>query len=153
MAPTHVLDDEFYTRPRNIIYFRQLPCGPNYLIIVSNFINNFFGKFCISMLRALCLVLTSLSNHIKHILFLSPKKKMLRINATRIITRMTDIDPFWNFSKMHLIRNSMCFFISQSSIIASIFSCTPPPTFICFFNFRPKFIHRMPIASFRGGVQ
>lgn len=68
-------------------------------------------------------------DHVDGIITLSPKKKVLRSYASRIVAFVKYAKAFWNFSEVNFPRNSMCGFhlISQSepSIALRLARCAP----------------------------
>jgi len=81
------------------------------------------------------------------IIALCSNKQVIWTHACRIITRMTNLQPFWNWSEAHFPRKSVCLNHSFSirkadTSISSPFSFSessnPKPASFCFLHKRPE---------------
>lgn len=132
----------------NTIFFCQTTMSmPTFLVFGSN-LSNLFG----SNFRFAIKVITAFFNSILNIIFISPKKKMLRIDASPIITGVANQQPFWNWSFKKLIRNSVCrlnFSFKQKSAIARIMQFSSPyQAFIYFFSVTEETLfHKAPLPQ------
>ena len=95
--------------------------------------------------------------HVLRVVFGSPNKKMLGINAFRIVAGMANHHSFLNIAFMDHIRKPVrpyCLsFVTKSSISAAKIATFPNPTTIGFFNIRKKsFLIRHAIGGMRNSI-
>ena len=116
-----------------------------------------FCKYMVSILTSFKKCLTTFFVSISHIILISTKKQMSRINTRRIITFMEGPHSWWYWSIMKFPRYSMCFitFITTLHLpikpSITIFSCCPNPTRTKFWsNCWSVFVDFVPKSFFNG---
>lgn len=130
---------------RNIVPFCNNGIRTSLPIIFSSYISNLFPRklrfpMFISF-RWICVFNSSFFKSISHIVSMRSNPQMGRINASRIIARMTNIHSFWNLSLVNRIRKSMskhqirsAWRVVKSTITPRAFRSLPNPAIFCFFN-------------------
>lgn len=101
------------------------------------FRNIIFGKFCRMIVKSI--PMSSFCRAILSVVFFCANTKMLRINTWRIVARVKDNHPVWNFPKNPFIHKPMCSywgFFWQKKYAVSIFisSARPFPASVWHFN-------------------
>lgn len=120
-------------------------------VISSSDLNNLaLGKFDIATILALCCIhvpVATFKVSISHIIQMSSKKKMIRLNASRHVTMMKDKQTFRNWTKVKNPTNSVSMAeswsrrsegVSDPSITPPINAGCPKPTVFRFKNLLPK---------------
>ncbi len=101
----------------NSEFIRKTPaCIFPIFINISNTDNVFFSKFCVICSFSFCLSI--FRNSVSYIVSASSKKKVVRINARRVVTFMTDAHPFWYRSLVNFKRVAMSIFVGCKRPIA-----------------------------------
>lgn len=119
----------------NAIFFSQL--------LTTDLIKNvpapyFFYCFICELSHCMPLSFSSvLANHVGNIFMVCPKKKMRRVNASRIVAFMEDTKAFFDFSEMNAPRKAMCCYytsvpssLSYNPISILEYWANPHPTII-----------------------
>ncbi len=107
-------------------------------------------QFCAALICSNSTVPSSLSHHIRHVLFMSRKEKMIWIAANWIITRMANLQSIWNWAAFKQKSYSMCddfsrcLFERVKCSIPSVSAKHPRPAF-----FRFIFVNAVPKVNFR----
>ncbi len=105
----------------------------------SNFYNLILGKLCGTFSSLACSVIC--------VIFGGTKKKMIRVNTSRIVTFMTNMKPIQYLTKIHFPRHTMSikslFIYPNLSISSGCFPSSPFPAGMKwdYLNLRPKSIN------------
>ena len=148
MAPGLTRQNTVYSRFANAIFSRKLASTKNIgPVKISDFFNFFRAKFGIYIISTIgvnreCLSLSSFSNHVLHIVMLGTKKKMIRINAFRIVTFVKNTLRVVKRSILNRIGDPVGFMrivIDRKSPVSMfVLARLPYPTCFSFFHLFPE---------------
>lgn len=94
--------------------------------------------------------MSTLSHHVSNIFKSRSGKKMVRSNAARIVTAVTNkkVIGNWTISKhpAYAVGKPWSSLVAESAITSFVSKCGPIPTVFGFINFAPKTIHMNQLA-------
>lgn len=121
LSPFFVEDVHNMTR-MNREFGSELPCvGP--VVSIANILNLRIGKFCIVVAFSMAVSAAVFLDAIPNIIHGRSKEKMVWVDATRIVTMVTDLDSFWDFSERNLEGYSMAHLGNSSALELAISIC------------------------------